>query len=157
MSMPLKYFLTLGTAAILFAGATPRAAGLRFDNVRLLVTRFDETFVFYRDVLGLEPTWGKVGENYASFAFPGGGQIALFKRDLMAAATATMSRTAAPAQDTFALILRVDDVDASYEQLRARDVPFVGPPQNRDAWGIRAVHFRDPDGNLIELFSALKK
>ena len=157
MSMPLKYFLTLGTAAILFAGAAPRAEGLKFDNVRLLVTRFDETFLFYRDILGLKSTWGAVGENYASFAFPGGGQIALFKRDLMAEATATTSRTAAPAQDTFALILTVEDVDASYQQLRAKGVQFVAAPQNRDVWGIRAAHFRDPDGNLIELFSALKK
>ena len=94
MSMPLKYFLTLGTAAILFAGAAPRAEGLKFDNVRLLVTRFDETFLFYRDILDLKPTWGAVGENYASFAFPGGGQIALFKRDRLPGAKRNVLKSA---------------------------------------------------------------
>src|SRR5215831_121269 len=65
---------------------------IKFDNMRLLVTRFDETYTFYRDVLGLKPTWGKPGENYASFAFPGGGEIAIFRRSLMADAVGTAGR-----------------------------------------------------------------
>jgi hypothetical protein len=26
---------------------------------------------------------------------------------------------------------------------------------SREAWGIRAAHLRDPDGNLVEIFSPL--
>ncbi|WP_343423381.1 hypothetical protein [Candidatus Flexifilum breve] len=29
-------------------------------------------------------------------------------------------------------------------------------PTNRPDWSMRTVHFRDPDGNLVELFSGLR-
>jgi lactoylglutathione lyase len=153
--------LSLLSAVLLAAAAaaqTPPPAPLKLDNVRLLVSRFDETFAFYRDVIGLTPSWGKPGENYASFVFPGGGQVALFRRALMAEAVGTAAQPSTRReQDTAALVLAVDDVDAVYARLRARGVEFTGPPANQDAWGIRAAHFRDPDGNLLELFSPLKK
>lgn len=36
---------------------------IKISNVRLLVVKFDETFLFYRDVLGFKVTWGNVGTN----------------------------------------------------------------------------------------------
>ena len=111
------------------AGAAP---AMKLDNVRLLVTNFDKAFVFYRDVIGLTPTWGKPGENYASFLFPGGAQVALFKRALMADAVGAAARPATRhEQDTAALVLSVDDVDAAYARLRAKGVEFAGRRQTR--------------------------
>jgi len=54
-------------------------------------------------------------------------------------------------------VLSVDDVDATYARLCERSLQFLAGPQNREAWGIRVVHLRDPDGNLIEIYSPLKK
>jgi len=155
-SVAVAVLLLAGTAAA--QGVPKEPSPIRFDNMRLLVTRFDETFVFYRDVLGLAPTWGKPGDNYASFAFPGGAQIALFRRSLMAEAIGT---TAQPAtrreQDTAALVLTVEDVDALYARLKQAGIEFADAPKDQPVWGIRAMHFRDPDGTLIEVFSPLKK
>ena len=44
-----------------------------------------------------------------------------------------------------------DDVQATYEELRARGVEFVAPPQ-RQPWGHYA-QFKDPDGNQFVLSS----
>ena len=150
--------VTLTLAAAAAQDTPPPSSAIKFDNVRLLVTRFDETFAFYRDILGLKPTWGKPGENYASFAFPGGAQIALFRKGLMADAVGTSSQPSTRReQDTAALILSVDDVDTLYARLKAAGVEFTRAPQDQPVWGIRAVHFRDPDGNLFEAFSPIKK
>jgi catechol 2,3-dioxygenase-like lactoylglutathione lyase family enzyme len=150
--------MTLATAVAAAAQSTPAPqSALKFDNMRLLVTRFDETYVFYKEVLGLKATWGKPGENYASFAFPGGGEIAIFRRSMMADAVGTAARPSTrQEQDTAVVILTVDDVDALYARLIGA-VEFTNAPADRSAWGIRAAHFRDPDGNLIEVFSPIKK
>src|SRR5215471_10073145 len=108
--IPFVAAVTLAVAAAAVAQDAPKPGTvIKLDNVRLLVTRFDETFTFYRDVLGLAPTWGKPGENYASFVFPGGAQIALFRRSLMADAVGTSRKPSTRGeQDTAALVVSVD-------------------------------------------------
>src|SRR5262252_7247766 len=119
----MQAILPLALASMALAAAAAQApqssSALKFDNMRLLVTRFDETYAFYKDVLGLTPTWGKPGENYASFAFPGGGEIAIFRRSLMADAVGAAARPASrQEQDTAVVILSVDDVDALFARLK---------------------------------------
>lgn len=46
--------------------------------------------------------------------------------------------------------LRVDDVDAAYEELRAKGVTFLQPPQDRP-WEVRIAFFEDPDGHIWEI------
>lgn len=40
----------------------------------------------------------------------------------------------------------VDDVDATYAELKAAGVDMVAPPEDMP-WGARGAWFRDPDGN----------
>jgi len=47
---------------------------------------------------------------------------------------------------------RVDDVDREYETLQGIIDEFVQEPTTL-AWGNRSVLFRDPDGNLVNLFT----
>jgi predicted enzyme related to lactoylglutathione lyase len=46
----------------------------------------------------------------------------------------------------------VDDADAEYERIRALGVEWVLPPATQP-WGSRSMIFRDPEGNLINVFS----
>ena len=46
----------------------------------------------------------------------------------------------------------VDDVDAEYERIRALGVEWVLPPTTQP-WGNRNMIFRDPEGNLLNVFS----
>ena len=44
----------------------------------------------------------------------------------------------------------VEDVDAAYEELKAKGVTFLRPPTNQP-WGLRTAYFADPEGNLWEI------
>jgi catechol 2,3-dioxygenase-like lactoylglutathione lyase family enzyme len=131
---------------------------MRLYSIRLLVEDFDACFRFYRDMIGLEPAWGEEGGRYADFKAGNGTFLALFKRDLMAATvSADQLPHDTPTQDRAALVFQTDDLDGTAAELQGKGVEFVNEPKDYPAWTIRAAHFRDPDGNLIELFAPLPK
>ena len=47
---------------------------------------------------------------------------------------------------------RVDDVDAEYTRLEALVSDWIQEPTTMP-WGNRSILFRDPDGNLVNLFA----
>lgn len=49
------------------------------------------------------------------------------------------------------LVLECDDLQATYDQLKSKGVPFDGPPA-QTPWGVFAT-LRDPDGNSLVLHS----
>jgi predicted enzyme related to lactoylglutathione lyase len=55
-------------------------------------------------------------------------------------------------RDEVILDLLVADVDAEYPRIAALDVDWVMPPTTQP-WGNRSMMFRDPAGNLINVFS----
>jgi catechol 2,3-dioxygenase-like lactoylglutathione lyase family enzyme len=48
--------------------------------------------------------------------------------------------------------VRREEVDACEAALRAADVPIVAPATDQP-WGHRTLFFRDPDGNLLEIYA----
>ncbi len=54
------------------------------------------------------------------------------------------------------LEFRVDDVDAEYERLHfIPGLTWVKPPTTQP-WGNRSIYFRDPEGNLINLYARVR-
>ena len=128
---------------------------LRYAFTRLLVRDFPACFRFYRDTLGFTPAFGEETDVYADFQ-TGEVTIALFDRGAMAEAVGTSALpSTASAQDTVALCFAVDNVDQACDDLRAKGVSLLTEPQDRADWMIRTAHFRDPDGNLLEVFSPI--
>lgn len=61
--------------------------------------------------------------------------------------------SAEPAANRTAILeFIVDDVDAEFARLRERLADVVTEPTTMP-WGNRALLFRDPDGNLVNLFT----
>lgn len=131
---------------------------MKFNNIRLLVNDFDKCFTFYKDTLGLNCTWGKLGDNFASFDIGLASGLAIFKNELMSGVIGNPGAGKnEDLPDKFAIVIEVESVDKTYSALKKSGVEFLTEPLDMTAWGIRVSHFRDPENNLIELFNSLPK
>ena len=130
---------------------------MKFSNVRLLVKDFAKCFKFYTEQLGLEPAWGDENSGYASFKVADGIEgFALFVSDWMASAVGNADKELPVGfREKSLVVFSVDNVDDTYSALKARGVKFINEPTDMPDWGMRTVHLRDPEDNLIELFSPL--
>jgi lactoylglutathione lyase len=120
-------------------------------HTRRLVDNYTECLVFYRDVLDLEVTHGDESSGYADLD-AGEATLALFDRDEMDAVVDMYE--GAPGTEVV-LVFAVDSVDDAAEAVSERGAAIVTEPTDREAWGIRTAHVRDPDGGLIELAEPL--
>lgn len=124
---------------------------MKYAFTRLLVADFGNCFRFYRDVMGFQPGFGTEDDTYADFIV-GETNISLFDKNEMSQTLGTLDRPARPnSQDHICLTFGVESVDTFYKTLLAKGVTVLVPPTDHPDWGIRTVHFRDPDGNLIEV------
>ncbi len=105
----------------------------------LYVPDMAQAVAFYRDKLGLTPTY----ESDDWTAFDAGGH------------TLALHASEAQGQTQRAgLFFVVDDVDAAYERLKQKGVEFLTEPQDQP-FGFRTVECKDPFGNVVELGTPL--
>ncbi len=129
---------------------------IKYTYTRLLVSNFKACFIFYRDVMGFQATYGSENDVYADFN-TGPVNIALFDKLVMSKAVGTAHLPPdAKVQDQVCLIFSVEDVDAACQQLAKQGIALTADPSDHPDWGIRSAYFRDPAGNLIEINQPLK-
>jgi catechol 2,3-dioxygenase-like lactoylglutathione lyase family enzyme len=104
---------------------------------------------FYKDVLGfpllreLSPAWieYRVGDNTLALARP-----------RLTAADAPTPNGSASLQLAFRV--SAPEVDQCADELERRGVTLLSPPTDQ-VFGHRTLFFRDPDGNLLEVFAEI--
>lgn len=50
------------------------------------------------------------------------------------------------------IAFEVADLDRTYQQLRSQGIQFITEPYTYDPPGFRVVFFKDPEGNILELY-----
>ncbi|BCB02557.1 VOC family protein [Bacillus sp. KH172YL63] len=125
---------------------------MKLTHTRLLVDDYKACFIFYRDVLGFEVSWGDESSLYGQFK-TGDTQLGIFERKQMADALGVEDRSDGE-RDSVALVFEVENVEKSYTELKEK-VSFITEPVERGDWGIKVAHFRDPAGNLIEIYESI--
>lgn len=114
---------------------------------RIFTDDVDTLVAFYEQVTGLIA--GRVHPMFAELDTPS-GTLAIASIQTVP----LLGPDAARAADnhSVALDFLVDDVDARFADLRDVVTDFVNEPTTMP-WGNRSLLFRDPDGNLVNLFT----
>lgn len=120
---------------------------MNLASIRIITAELPRLVAFYEDVTGLEADWAT--PQFAELRTPA-GTLALAD---IATVPLFGAGSAVPAANRSAIVeFLVDDVDAAHARLADRLDDVVTPPTTMP-WGNRAVLFRDPDGNLVNLFT----
>lgn len=120
---------------------------MKFLSTRIITADVQRLASFYEMVTGVSAVWGN--ELFAEIPTPVGTlaigsdkTVPLFGQG-----------SAEPAANRSAIVeFIVDDVDAEYGRLAGQLDDVVTEPTTMP-WGNRALIFRDPDGNLVNLFT----
>jgi predicted enzyme related to lactoylglutathione lyase len=126
------------------------------SHFRLLADDFQETFRFYREVVGLPTQYSPDAAGpYAEFDLGGDKYLGLFDRALMVEAVGRPAEPVRSPNDHTLLCISVDDVDEEARRLEGLGVELAAPPVDHEPWGMRTVYVRDPEGNLVEFYGPL--
>lgn len=120
---------------------------MNFASVRIITDDVDRLVEFYETVMGVSaerpaPVFAELVVPSCTLAIGHSQTVQLFGAGSAVAAN----------NHTVILEFRVHDVDAEYERLKSFINEWVKEPTTMP-WGNRAVLFRDPDGNLVNLFT----
>lgn len=120
---------------------------MKLVSIRIITADVKRLVSFYELVTGVQAVWGN--ELFAEIPTPVGSLAIGSEKTVPLFGIGS----AEPAANRSAIIeFIVDDVDAEYERLRGHLSEVVTEPTTMP-WGNRALLFRDPEGNLVNLFT----
>ncbi|MER6580301.1 VOC family protein [Nonomuraea sp. NPDC001023] len=120
---------------------------MNFVSIRIITDDVARLAGFYEQATGTPATWST--EDFAEIR-TGTATLAIASTRTVPLFAPGSSRPA----DNHSVIVEflVDDVDRVYENLTGFVTDFVNEPTTMP-WGNRSLLFRDPDGNLVNLFT----
>jgi predicted enzyme related to lactoylglutathione lyase len=120
---------------------------MKFISTRIITADVNRLVDFYETVTQTPAVWGS--ELFAEIPTPI-GTLAIGSDKTVPLFGDGSAESAANRSAILEFI--VEDVDAEYRRLRDRVGEVVTQPTTMP-WGNRALLFRDPDGNLVNLFT----
>lgn len=108
---------------------------------------------FYRDTLGLE-----MRESDSQSSLFKIGDVYFFVVEVSAAAQLIgqqASEITLKGGPRSLLAVEVENVDATFESLKAKGVTMLNPPADQH-WGLRTAYFADPEGNPWEIHQSIE-
>jgi catechol 2,3-dioxygenase-like lactoylglutathione lyase family enzyme len=128
------------------------------DHPLRAIRALDYTVVFARDLAAMRRFYTEVMRFEVYFELGGGKWVELrVGSNLLALCEPGLvipdrMPPAGTACLQLAFRVRREEVDACEAALRAENVEIVAPATDQ-AWGHRTLFFRDPDGNLLEIYA----
>ena len=124
----------------------------QLDYTMIIVSDMQRSVEFYRDKLGIplkfqSPDWTEFATGTTTLALHGGG----VRNDQPPAGDPSKMAGAC------SIGFNVDDVDKTYEELKAKGILFVMPPTQREGEGIKLAVGLDPDGLPISFAQLIKQ
>jgi catechol 2,3-dioxygenase-like lactoylglutathione lyase family enzyme len=129
------------------------------SHVHVLVENPDEALAFYRDVLGLEVQNEVANDGYRwiTLVTPSQPEIEIVlsqpqagrSEEDGAALAAMLAKGELPG-----VLFRSDDLDATFEKVRASGTAEILQEPTDQFWGVRDAAFRDPSGNMLRISQA---
>lgn len=113
----------------------------RLAAVRIFTRDLARSGAFYSDILGLNACGGGVADGF--ILFDTGTTVTILEAVDAAEASELVGRF-------LGVSFFVPDLDAAYRTLCDRGVSFEAGPE-RQPWGGRLAHLRDPDDNILTL------
>ncbi|WP_020661566.1 VOC family protein [Amycolatopsis benzoatilytica] len=122
---------------------------MHLASLRIITADVDRLVAFYERVTGLAAR--RPAPQFAEFAGPAGSAtLAIGSAETM---TLFGPGAAVPESNRTVIVeFQVADVDAEHDRLRPLLDEVVQHPTTMP-WGNRSLLFRDPDGNLVNLFA----
>ena len=124
---------------------------MQLTLVTIVTANLEPMRMFYQQVLQIEPQCYR--GNYVEFTLEA-GTLALWRQSECAEyGLGTLRGTA---NDRVLIELEVADVDREYARLKGLPVECV-QELTTQPWGHRAFYIRDPDGNVLNLHTAVEE
>jgi catechol 2,3-dioxygenase-like lactoylglutathione lyase family enzyme len=131
----------------------PQGAPVQVTHICIITPQFARQQEFYTRLLRLEPK--KFTEDYVEFQLPG-AVVSLYEE----ASFAQLAPEAVPKPGTGGVMLelQVANVDREFERLHSLGLKLdIVLPPTTFPWGNRSFYLRDPDGNLVNVYSPVPR
>jgi len=141
---------------------------MKLNHITIVVSNIEESKRFYKEILGLDSTFEEEisGEQFSKVTATKDLRLRFaVLKDKVSNMIIELAQFLKPEakihRDFRHIAFEVDDVDALYSFLKERNIETLSEPitisgSNPKINGKRFFYFRDPDGNLIELFNSRK-